>query len=92
MNAHLQRGLPAIAMRAIKTVIPPLEVLNLPPAIGPLTDLPRGLVLVTGDTGSGKSTTLASLLNQINKTKLPNLSAIEFISLAGPHAEALSEA
>ena len=77
MNAHLQRGLPAIAMRAIKTVIPPLEVLNLPPAIGPLTDLPRGLVLVTGDTGSGKSTTLASLLNQINKTKQRHIITLE---------------
>ena len=52
VNVHYQRGLPAIAMRTVKSKIPPLETLNLPSAIEKLVDLPRGLVLVTGDTGS----------------------------------------
>ena len=77
INVHIQRGLPAIAMRAVKTKIPPLDSLNLPRAIGPLATLPRGLVLVTGDTGSGKSTTLASLLQGINNTKPRHIITLE---------------
>ncbi len=77
INVHIQRGVPAIAMRTVKTSIPPLESLNLPPAIAPLAELPRGLVLVTGDTGSGKSTTLASLLQEINKTKNRHIITLE---------------
>ena len=67
VNAHRQRGAVGIAMRAIKEKIPPFEVLNLPPVIERLTYLPRGLVLVTGDTGSGKSTTLAAMIQAMNK-------------------------
>ena len=77
VNVHLQRGVPAIAMRTVKTKIPALENLNLPPAIAPLAELPRGLVLVTGDTGSGKSTTLASLLERINVTKRSHIITLE---------------
>ncbi|HJN71265.1 MAG: PilT/PilU family type 4a pilus ATPase [Phycisphaerae bacterium] len=77
VNVHYQRGLPAIAMRTVKSNIPPLETLNLPSAIESLVDLPRGLVLVTGDTGSGKSTTLASLLDRINKTKPSHIITLE---------------
>ena len=77
VNVHFQRGVPAIAMRTVKTKIPPLDSLNLPPAIAPLAELPRGLVLVTGDTGSGKSTTLASLLQQINTTKSRHIITLE---------------
>ena len=66
VNAHLQRGSVAIALRAIKTEIPPLKGLNLPDVISRLTYLPRGLVLVTGDTGSGKSTTLAAMIDALN--------------------------
>ena len=67
VNAHSQRGTVGISMRAIKTDIPPLADLNLPDVIGRLTYLPRGLVLVTGDTGSGKSTTLAAMIDAMNK-------------------------
>ena len=74
---HTQRSMPAIAMRVVKTKIPPLETLNLPPAIAPLAELPRGLVLVTGDTGSGKSTTLASLLERINNSKHRHIITLE---------------
>lgn len=66
VNAHLQRGAVGIALRVIKDKIPPIEKLNLPPVIERLTYLPRGLVLVTGDTGSGKSTTLAAMIQAMN--------------------------
>ena len=66
VNAHYQRGTVGLAMRAIKTDVPPLDDLNLPEIISRLTYLPRGLVLVTGDTGSGKSTTLASMIQAMN--------------------------
>ncbi len=67
VNAHMQRQSVAIAMRAIKTEIPPFEALGLPDVVRRLTYLPRGLVLVTGDTGSGKSTTLAAMIDAMNK-------------------------
>ncbi len=66
VNAHFQRGTIGMAMRVIKNKVPPLEALNLPELISRLTYLPRGLVLVTGDTGSGKSTTLAAMIQAMN--------------------------
>ena len=66
VNAHMQRASIGMAMRAIKSKVPPLEHLNLPEVIARLTYLPRGLVLVTGDTGSGKSTTLAAMISSMN--------------------------
>jgi twitching motility protein PilT len=66
VNAHLQRATVGMAMRIIKTKVPPLDILNLPEIISRLTYLPRGLVLVTGDTGSGKSTTLAAMIQAMN--------------------------
>jgi twitching motility protein PilT len=56
-----------LSFRTIANQIPLLDDLHLPPIIKELTDLPRGLVLVTGHTGSGKSTTLASMINAINE-------------------------
>jgi len=66
VNAHYQRGTIAISFRLISNQIPSIEELHLPPIAKELTDLPRGLVLVTGHTGAGKSTTLASMINVIN--------------------------
>jgi twitching motility protein PilT len=66
VNAHFQRGNISLAMRVIKSQVPPLDELNLPEIISRLTYLPRGLVLVTGDTGSGKSTTLAAMIQAMN--------------------------
>jgi len=66
VNAHWQRGTVAIAFRAISDRVPALHTLNLPPIIEKFVDLPRGLILVTGQTGSGKSTTLASMIDAMN--------------------------
>ena len=61
-----QQGVPSLALRLLRDEIPVLEKLDLPPAVAPLTELHKGIVLVTGETGSGKSTTLAALLDNIN--------------------------
>ncbi len=66
VNAHYQRETIAISFRVIPNQIPTIDSLNLPPIVQELADLPRGLVLVTGHTGSGKSTTLASVIGLIN--------------------------
>jgi twitching motility protein PilT len=66
VNAHYQRDMIAIAFRVIPSDIPLIDDLHLPPIVKELTDLPRGLVLVTGHTGSGKSTTLAAMVGLIN--------------------------
>jgi len=67
VNAHYQRDTIAISFRIIPNEIPLLDELHLPPIVKELAELPRGLVLVTGHTGSGKSTTLAAMVGQINK-------------------------
>ena len=61
-----QQGHASVALRLLREEIPKLETLGLPPAIMGLTELHKGIVLVTGETGSGKSTTLAALLDNIN--------------------------
>jgi len=66
VNAHYQRETIAISFRVIPNQIPSIDDLHLPSVVKELTDLPRGLVLVTGHTGSGKSTTLASMIGLIN--------------------------
>jgi twitching motility protein PilT len=77
VNAHLQRGALGIAMRAIKSDAPDLGKLNLPDVIERLTYLPRGLVLVTGDTGSGKTTTLAAMIQAINERYRKHIITLE---------------
>ena len=67
VNAHMQKQQVGISMRAIKEQVPALNDLNLPDVIRRLTYLPAGLILVTGDTGSGKSTTLAAMIQEMNK-------------------------
>ncbi len=69
MNVFRQRGAIGAVLRTIPFDIPEFDSLHLPAVIRTFADLPRGLVLVTGPTGSGKSTTLASLLDIINRTK-----------------------
>ena len=77
VNAHFQRESIAISFRAISSDIPDIDSLNLPDIVSDLTELPRGLVLVTGHTGSGKSTTLASMINKINKRKRKRIITLE---------------
>ncbi|MHC4639788.1 MAG: type IV pilus twitching motility protein PilT, partial [Planctomycetota bacterium] len=66
VNAHYQRDTIAISFRVIPNQVPLLEDLHLPHIVKELTDLPRGLVLVTGHTGAGKSTSLAAMVGLIN--------------------------
>jgi len=66
VNAHYQRMQVAVSFRVISSSVPQLGDLNLPPVVEALTNMPRGLVLVTGPTGSGKSTTLASMVMEMN--------------------------
>ena len=77
VNAHLQRGTVGLAMRQIKTEVPALADLSLPEVIARLTYLPRGLVLVTGDTGSGKSTTLAAMIQAMNQRYRKHIITLE---------------
>jgi len=76
-NILLQKGNIGAVFRAIPAEIKPLESLGLPTALYSLSGLPRGLVLVTGPTGSGKSTTLASLLDRANRTRSGHIITIE---------------
>src|ERR1700724_4562693 len=69
VNIFQQRGSHAIVMRVIPQIIPTLAALNLPPQLGEIADLQNGIVLVTGPTGSGKSSTLAAIINKINEDK-----------------------
>ncbi len=66
VNAHFQRNSVALAFRAIPEKVPALSSLNLPPVVEDFANIPTGLVLVTGETGSGKSTTLASMIDHMN--------------------------
>jgi twitching motility protein PilT len=77
VNAYFQRGSMAAALRVVPTVIKPLEELGLPSSLHQWTTKHRGLVLVTGPTGSGKSTTLASLINEINDTRSCHIMTVE---------------
>jgi twitching motility protein PilT len=77
VNAYLHKGMPAIAMRVIPTHIKTLEELNLPGILKKFTDRKQGLVLMVGPTGHGKSTALASLINEINNTRSEHILTIE---------------
>ena len=77
VNVFLQRDSVGAVLRSIPYEIVPLETLGLPPAVAQFAQLPRGLVLVTGPTGSGKSTTLASLVDIINSTKPCHIMTVE---------------
>ncbi|HXZ82222.1 MAG TPA: type IV pilus twitching motility protein PilT [Acidimicrobiales bacterium] len=76
-NAFNQRGSPALALRMIPMRIPSFEELLLPQVVGSLANTPRGLVLVTGPTGSGKSTTLASIIDYINENRPVHVLTVE---------------
>ena len=76
-NVFMQRGSVGMALRLIPYKIPSFEELGLPPAVEKLVNLPHGLILVTGPTGSGKSTTLASMIDYINNNRACHVLTIE---------------
>src|SRR5512141_3432317 len=77
VNVFMQRGTVGLVMRAIPTKMASIEELNLPPVISKLAEESRGMILVTGTTGSGKSTTLASIIDSINSTRTEHIMTIE---------------
>ncbi|MBQ0042144.1 MAG: type IV pilus twitching motility protein PilT [Lachnospiraceae bacterium] len=77
VNAYKQRGSAAIALRLVDTVIPSPEKLGVPSSVIDLAQRKRGLILVTGPTGSGKSTTLAAIIDTINKTRDAHIITLE---------------
>lgn len=76
-NIYFQRGHYAIAIRLLNDKIPTLEELHLPPILGEFVMRPRGLILVTGPTGSGKSTTLAAMIDFVNTNKSVHIITVE---------------
>lgn len=77
VNAFYQKGYLSVALRAIPMVIPSLDSLSLPSAIGDLCNMRQGLILVVGPTGHGKSTTIASMIDRINETRAEHIVTIE---------------
>ncbi len=76
-NIFMQRGTPAVALRHVPVQVPSIEELMLPTAVRELAFSPRGLILVTGRTGAGKSTTLAAMIDAINRVTTRNIITIE---------------
>ena len=77
LNAYKQRGSYGIAIRVVFSKIPSFDTLGLPPLVKDLTNKTRGLILVTGPTGSGKSTTLACMVDEINRTRDGHIITLE---------------
>jgi twitching motility protein PilT len=92
INLHHERGRVAAAIRRLPTAVPRFASLNLPPSIEALTRLSHGLVLVGGPTGSGKTTTLAALVNEINHRDARHIITIEDpIEYEHPHRKSIVE-
>jgi twitching motility protein PilT len=77
VNAFMSQGQPALAFRHVKTKVPTVDDLNLPQSIKKISASQRGIIIVSGATGSGKSTTLASMLNHMNETENLRIITIE---------------
>lgn len=77
INLFRQQGHVSAALRLLSDVIPPLESLGLPSVVMDFPKIQRGIVVVTGETGSGKSTTLAALIDAINHTRAENIITME---------------
>src|SRR5579863_9371620 len=89
VNIFTQRGSCAIVMRVIPSSVPDFKMLNLPPQLAEAANLRNGIVLVTGPTGSGKSSTLAAILDKINDEKAYHIITIEDpIEFLHPHKRA----
>ncbi|HYF11717.1 MAG TPA: PilT/PilU family type 4a pilus ATPase [Actinomycetota bacterium] len=77
VNVFRQRGMVGLAIRRVRSDVPTIEELLLPPVIADLADSARGLVLVTGPTGTGKTTSIASMIGHINRTRRAHVVTIE---------------
>ena len=77
VNVFYQRGLPAFVMRFVKTAVPTFRDLNLPEQLGKIAGSERGIILITGPTGSGKSSTLAAMIQHINETEKCHIITLE---------------
>ena len=77
VNVYVERGSIAVALRRLPVEIPSFARLGLPPIVSDMAGKPRGLVLVTGPTGSGKSTTLAAMIDKINRERSDHIITIE---------------
>ncbi len=77
VNVYFQRGFLGAAFRTVPHEVLGFDKLGLPKAVEDMTEKPRGLVLVTGPTGSGKSTTLASMIDRINATRSEHIMSVE---------------
>lgn len=77
IHVFRQQGVPSVALRLLRQEIPDLKSMGLPPATMDLPKLHKGIVLVTGETGTGKSTTLAGILNEINHTRRCHIVTLE---------------
>jgi len=76
-NVFRQRGMISMAARRVNTIIPPFENLHLPPILESIADSHQGLILVVGPTGSGKTTTIASMIDHINRTRSCHIVTVE---------------
>jgi len=83
LDVYFQRDSVGAAFRLIPQEIKPLEALGIPPQVSSLAGLPRGFVLVTGPTGSGKSTTLASMVDLANREREDHIMTVEDCRLCG---------
>jgi twitching motility protein PilT len=77
INVFRQRGLVGLAIRRVRSEIPTFEELRMPTAMRALADSPRGLVLITGPTGTGKTTTIAAMIGHINRSRRAHIVTIE---------------
>lgn len=77
VNVYIQRGSPAVVVRRVRSQIPSFEELRLPPVVADLALAPRGLVLVTGQTGAGKSTTLAAMIAHRSRERPGHIVTVE---------------
>jgi twitching motility protein PilT len=77
INAYLAQGVPVVACRHVKTQIPTFTELNLPPVLSRIASSGRGIIIVAGTTGSGKSTTLASMIDYINQNECRRIETVE---------------
>ncbi len=77
VNVFRQRGVVGLAIRRVRSEVPTVAELLLPPIIEELADAPRGLILMTGPTGTGKTTTIASMIGHINRTRRAHIVTIE---------------